>query len=353
LGKKAALNMGSSLKPTIRDVAEQAGVSLATVSYVLSGRNGGSTRISEPTKERVLQAAQSLGYVANHAARGMRRGRTDTVAVAVEDLESPWNRSLAEAAYRILPGHDYRVVVLLGQDAWRNFMLSGGADGAVLGFSTESAEELRTIADLAARGVAQVVVSQTLEPKGFDVVSMGEGGGIAEAAEYLAARHRRIGVVHRVPARPGPGRLELFQAALARQGAELDPGLVRASAGSWRTTYRNAIELLSGPEPPTAFFATEDLDALCVSVAAERLGIAVPQELEIIGVGNSQLGQESEPVLSTVGPDPIQEDIVQLLLSRLEQRRQGRQEQDPAGRHVPAPWKLHLRGTTAGPGEAG
>jgi len=131
--------MGSSLKPTIRDVAEQAGVSLATVSYVLSGRNGGSTRISEPTKERVLQAAQALGYVANHAARGMRRGRTDTVAVVVENLDSPWARSLAEAANRILPSHGYRVVILLGQEAWRNFMLSGGADGAILGFSTGSA----------------------------------------------------------------------------------------------------------------------------------------------------------------------------------------------------------------------
>jgi LacI family transcriptional regulator len=350
------MNMGSSLKPTIRDVAEQAGVSLATVSYVLSGRNGGSTRISEPTKERVLQAAQSLGYVANHAARGMRRGRTDTVAVAVENLDSPWDRSLAEAAYRILPGHGYRVVILLGQEAWRNFMLSGGADGAILGFSEESAEELRTIADLAARGAAQVVVSQTLEPRGFDVVSMGEGGGIAEAAEYLAGRHRRIAVIDRQRTRygAGAGRLELFRTALERHGVQLDPALVRSSPGSWRTTYTDSIELLSGAEPPTAVFATDDLDALSASVAAERLGIEVPQDLEIIGVGNSQIGQESGPALSTVGPDPVQEDIVRLLLSRLEQRQQGHQEAAPsAGRHLPAPWKLHFRDTTMRRGEAG
>nr|WP_269092829.1 LacI family DNA-binding transcriptional regulator [Arthrobacter hankyongi] len=346
--------MGSSLKPTIRDVAEQAGVSLATVSYVLSGRNGGSTRISEPTKERVLQAAQSLGYVANHAARGMRRGRTDTVAVVVENLDSPWDRSLAEAAYRILPGHGYRVVILLGQEAWRNFMLSGGADGAILGFSTGSTEELRTIADLATRGAAQVVVSQTLEPKGFDVVSMGEGGGIAEAAQYLASGHRRIGVIERTGAhaRSGPSRLELFRSGLERHGVELDPALVRSSPGSWRTTYTDALELLSGKEPPTAVFATTDLDAVCVGIAAERLGIKVPQELEIIGVGNSDIGQDAEPALSTVGPDPVQDDIVRLLLSRLEARQHGGLENQPGGRHVPAPWKLHFRGTTARGGDA-
>jgi len=339
--------MGSSLKPTIRDVAEQAGVSLATVSYVLSGRNGGSTRISEPTKERVLQAAQALGYVANHAARGMRRGRTDTVAVVVENLDAPWDRSLAEAANRILPSHGYRVVILLGHEAWRNFMLSGGADGAILGFSTGSAEELRTIADLVARGAAQVVVSQSLEPRGFDVVSMGEGGGIAEAAQYLASRHRRIGVIDRVhtAAGSGPGRLELFRTGLERHGVELDPALVRSSPGSWRTTYTEALDMLSGGDPPTAVFATSDLDAVCVGVAAERLGIKVPQQLEIIGVGNSDFGQDAEPALSTVGPDPVQDDIIRLLLVRLEAR-QGRPEGQSGGRHVPAPWRLHFRGTT-------
>ena len=158
LGEEGRTSWGVRFKPTIRDVAERAGVSLATVSYVLSGRHGGSTRISEPTKARVVEAAKSLGYVPNHAARGMRRGRTDTVAVVVENLDSAWDRQLAEVANRVLPEHGYRVVVLLGQEAWRNFMLSGGADGAILGFSTETPEEDHTLRDLADRGVAQVVV---------------------------------------------------------------------------------------------------------------------------------------------------------------------------------------------------
>ncbi|NKX51729.1 LacI family transcriptional regulator, partial [Arthrobacter deserti] len=151
----------------------------------------------------------------------------------------------------------------------------------------------------------------------------------------------------------GKNRLELFRSALGRQGAGLDPALTRSSPGSWRTTYTDALELLSGAEPPTAVFATTDLDAVCVWVAAERLGIRVPEELEIIGVGNSEIGQESEPALSTVGPDPVQDEIVRLLLSRPEERQPGQPGPGPAGRHVPAPWKLHLRGTTAGQGGAG
>ncbi|GAP54522.1 maltose regulon regulatory protein MalI, partial [Arthrobacter sp. Hiyo6] len=94
-------------KPTIREVADQAGVSLTTVSYVLSGRHGGTTRISQPTQDRVRTAAEKLGYVANQAARGMRRGRTDLVAVAIGDLESDRDRAVATAAARILPQHGY------------------------------------------------------------------------------------------------------------------------------------------------------------------------------------------------------------------------------------------------------
>lgn len=161
--------MRSVSNPTIRDVAERAGVSLTTVSYVLSGRSGGTTRISRPTQERVMAAAGELGYVPNQAARGMRRGRTDLVAIAIGDLEWPPDRALATAAASILPRHGYQPVILLGQ-TWRQFMLSGGADGVIVGVAPHAAAQDGTIAELARRGVAQVVISETMHPAGFDVL---------------------------------------------------------------------------------------------------------------------------------------------------------------------------------------
>ncbi|TSE17397.1 LacI family transcriptional regulator [Arthrobacter sp. KBS0703] len=154
--------MRSLSNPTIRDVAERAGVSLTTVSYVLSGRSGGTTRISQPTQERVLAAVGDLGYVPNQAARGMRRGRTDLVAIAIGDLEWPPDRALATAAASILPRHGYQPVILLGQ-TWRQFMLSGGADGVIVGVSPQAAAEDGTITELARRGVAQVVIAETMQ----------------------------------------------------------------------------------------------------------------------------------------------------------------------------------------------
>ncbi|PNH85538.1 LacI family transcriptional regulator [Arthrobacter sp. AFG20] len=154
--------MRSMSGPTIRDVAERAGVSLTTVSYVLSGRSGGTTRISPSTQERVMAAVDDLGYVPNQAARGMRRGRTDLVAIAIEDLEWPPDRALAAAAAAILPRHGYQPVILLGP-SWRQFMLAGGADGVIVGVLPVSEEEDQAIAELARRGIAQVVISESVK----------------------------------------------------------------------------------------------------------------------------------------------------------------------------------------------
>jgi len=176
-------------KPTIRDVAEAAGVSLTTVSYVLSGRPGGNTRISQPTQDRVHAAARELGYVPNRAARGMRRGRTDVVAVAITDLEDSWDRALAVAAARILPLHGYQPVILVGE-SWRHFMLSGGADAVILGSkpAERTAADLETVTELGARGVAQLAFSDTPQPDGVDVLAPGTAGTAESLAEHAVAR---------------------------------------------------------------------------------------------------------------------------------------------------------------------
>lgn len=158
-------------------------MSLTTVSYVLSGRPGGNTRISQPTQDRVHAAAHELGYVPNRAARGMRRGRTDVVAVAITDLDDAWDRALAAAAARILPRHGYQPVILVGE-SWRQFMLSGGADGVILGSNPaeRTAGDLEAMQELGARGVAQLVFSNSVQPDGVDVLAPGpRGTGGAEA----------------------------------------------------------------------------------------------------------------------------------------------------------------------------
>ena len=175
-------------KPTIRDVAQTAGVSLTTVSYVLSGRSGGTTRISEATQDRVHAAVRELGYVANSAARGMRRGRTELVAVAVPDLEQPRDRAIATVLARILPEHGYQSVILLGGN-WRQFMLAGGADGVIRTSAPEADDDSGAMAELASRGTPHVLITHDAGPGslavrgGHDVVPAG-----TDTPEILAGR---------------------------------------------------------------------------------------------------------------------------------------------------------------------
>ncbi|MEV7606873.1 LacI family DNA-binding transcriptional regulator [Paenarthrobacter sp. NPDC089322] len=332
--------MSKGNKPTIRDVANAADVSLATVSYVLSGRLGGTTRISQPTQDRVLAAVKELGYVPNQAARGMRRGKTDVVAVAIGDLEWPWDRALATAAARILPQHGYQPVILLGED-WRKFMMSGGADGVIIGYFPEARSEDRTITELARRGVAQVVISGTMKPGGFDVLAPEQDAGLQECMAFLTASHRRIACIRRAePAGRPKSRFAAYAAGLEKAGIPLEETLVRTSGHRPDIAYRSALQLLQLPDRPTAIFATDDMEALQAIRAAYRLGLRVPEDIQIVGVGNSTEGQNYDPPLTTVGPEPIFEQVVRMLLDRLAG------SAPPEGVRVPAPWKLHRRGTT-------
>ncbi|MFC7846997.1 LacI family DNA-binding transcriptional regulator [Arthrobacter sp. NPDC057388] len=199
--------------PTIRDVAERAGVSLTTVSYVLSGRSGGTTRISPSTQERVLAAVDDLGYVPNHAARGMRRGRTDLVAIAIEDLEWPPDRALAMAAAAILPRHGYQPVILLGQ-SWRQFMLAGGADGVIVSVPSSSGEEDHAVAELARRGIAQVVISESVHAEQAVALLMDRMAGYAAQAAEASSSWKRLSG----HALLGGGALQLLNEVLSAAG---------------------------------------------------------------------------------------------------------------------------------------
>ncbi|HEY3573237.1 MAG TPA: LacI family DNA-binding transcriptional regulator [Arthrobacter sp.] len=199
--------------PTIRDVAERAGVSLTTVSYVLSGRTGGTTRISPSTQERVMAAVDDLGYVPNQAARGMRRGRTDLVAIAIDDLEWPPDRALATAAAAILPQHGYQPVILLGQ-SWRQFMLAGGADGVIVAVLPTTEEEDHAIAELARRGIAQVVISDSLQAEQAVALLMDRIAAYAARAAESTSWKRLSG-----HALFGGGALQMLNEILSAAGA--------------------------------------------------------------------------------------------------------------------------------------
>lgn len=318
--------------PTIKLVAAEAGVSVATVSYVLSGRAGGEARIGEQTKARVLEAATRLGYQPNQQARGVRRGRTEQVCLVLRQLDSPWAKAMADEVSRTMREIGYSSLILLDGD-WSKFLLGRGADGALIDH-LNPATDGPMLKALAQQGVALVVHSNELEPDGFDVIRSEEQTALAEAMDLLTANHTRIACLQRTR---DDSRYAAYRAGLERAGLPYDERLIRTTRNSKDLAYRAAVDLLDRDDRPTAIFACSDLTATSAIWAAHRLGLAIPEELQIVGVGNTPDAAQSDPPLTSVGPDAVFPAAAQLLLTRLKNGGPGRLHE--------APWRLHRRTT--------
>jgi DNA-binding LacI/PurR family transcriptional regulator len=272
--------------PTIADVAAHAGVGLGTVSRVLNA----SPKVSEATRARVLDAIEILGYRPNPLARGLSLGRCQTVGVvvpffthasAVERLRGVV-AALDESRYDLVlfnvesPVHrDEHLGALTGRDR---------ADGLLVMSLPVPARELNR---LRGAGVPVVLVDATAE--GVPTVFTDDLDGGRLATQHLVdLGHRSIGFLGDDPDNPfgftsSTWREAGYRAVLDRAGIEWRPELVRHAPHDRTVAQALAAELLARPAPPTAIFASSDVQATGVLAAAAAAGRRVPEDLSVIG----------------------------------------------------------------------
>ncbi|MEV0907849.1 LacI family DNA-binding transcriptional regulator [Streptomyces hokutonensis] len=328
--------------PTIRDVAEHAGVSKSLVSLVLRG----SEQVRPEKRQAVLAAVEELGYRPNAAARSLSERRTRSVGVLLNDLRNPWfvelldglGSRLHERGLHMLLA-DGRLNRRLGEDLTRTFT-ELRVDGLVAVGTLPATDELR-----AAAGHIPTVVAGAREPvlPHVDVVAGDDAHGARLATEHLVdLGHRRIahiagqGVV-------GELRRTAFETVVREHGltdlATVEQGDLTEEGG-----YRAMVRLLNAPEPPTAVFAFNDIACVGALSAAEESGLRVPRDLSLVGYDNTYLARLRHLWLTTV--DNASHDIgrraAQHLLDRMA---------NPArpGETVLSPPTLQVRGTTGPP----
>lgn len=328
--------------PTIRDVAERAGVSKSLVSLVLRG----SDQVRPERRQAVLAAVEELGYRTNAAARSLSERRTRTVGVLLNDMRNPWfvelldglNSRLHDGGLRMLlaDGHLNR---RLGEDLTRTFT-ELRVDGLIAVGTLPPSEALRTAA-------AQIptVVAGAREPAlpVVDIVANDDEHGARLATEHLIGLgHRRIahiagqGVV-------GDLRRRSFEAVMREHGLD-DTAIVEQGDLTEEGGYRATVRLLSAPQRPTALFAFNDIACVGALSAAEEIGLDVPRDLSLVGYDNTYLSRLRHLWLTTV--DNASHDVgrraAQHLIDRIA---------DPArpGTTVLAAPTLEVRGTTAPP----
>ncbi|ALV32048.1 LacI family DNA-binding transcriptional regulator [Streptomyces sp. CdTB01] len=328
--------------PTIRDVAEQAGVSKSLVSLVLRG----SEQVRPEKREAVLRAVRELGYRPNAAARSLSEQRTRTVGVLLDDLRNPWFVELLDGLNSLL--HAAGLHMLLA-DARLNRRTGQDLTGPFLDLGVDGLVVVGTLPDLAALGaVAEripVVVAGAREaaPAGVDVVAGDDELGARLVTEHLIGLgHRRIAHIAGYGA-VGELRRRSFEAAMREHGLA-DRAVVEPSDMTEEGGYRTTVRLLSRAERPTAVFAVNDIASVGALSAAEELGLRVPHDVSVVGYDNTSISRLRHVWLTTVdgAGHEVGRRAARCLLDRFE--RPG-----GAGRlHLAAP-ALEIRGTTAAP----
>jgi len=324
-------------RATIRTVAQAAGVSTATVSYVLSGRSGNteSSGVSSETELRVREAALRLGYRPNQAARAIRTGKSNLMMLSLTMLSDPWSLSVSKAVGSAVADAGITPMILADTD-WRTAIRRQGADVVFID-AADGEGDAELLAELALSN-RLVVFSETLEPNGFDVVRSMAGKSMEQAMDHLTASHSTVGCLTSAPSRKAPrqGRYGAYVRGLERAGLELREDHVATFDGDEFSAYEAAVTLLDQPDPPTAIFATSDFVAIAAIHAAQRLRLDVPGDVAVVGVGNTLQGEAMAPSLTSVGPAGFFDGLARFLVDRAH---------DPAAavQVLEFPWQLFVR----------
>jgi LacI family transcriptional regulator len=332
-------------RATVRDIAAETGVSIATVSRVLNQAGN----VAPQTRELVEQAVERLGL----RAPGPRGGQPKPVAGAVY-VRCPYVLSdyfglIVSSIAETLERHGRRVVLNAGVAAQHTPALARltgghGLAGAILILPPESSDEL---VQLQGRRFPFVVVDpRTTLPRDIPSVSAAHFAGARQVTTHLVELgHTRIGVI------AGPrewlasdARMGGHAAACADGGILPDAELVRYVEPTTEQGYRAAGQLLDLPNRPTALAAFNDKAAVGAMQAAVERGLRIPADLSIAGFDDIDLSRATSPLLTTVR-QPLQEmgRMAVSLLTRLLDRH------EVEALHVELATELIIRGSTAPP----
>ncbi|WP_090590388.1 LacI family DNA-binding transcriptional regulator [Auraticoccus monumenti] len=340
-GRRGAAEGSRARRVTLRDVAEEAGVSVTTVSYVLSGRADRATGMPVETRERVAAAAERLGYTANTAARVLRRQRTELIALAYAPPVSPWLDQLTAQCEDLAAERGYSVIGLPIRRPERaahslRVLERGYVDGAII-VSLPPDIDVNHYARTT-RGL--VVFHEHLSVPRVDVVRAHERAGMAAATRYLIEQGRRriAYLAHAAPVDLSPGeRYAGYRDAFAEAGRPVPDELVRTGADDRAGAVVAVRSLLDHPDPPDALVSESDRGALAALQAAADRGIKVPDDFAVVGAGNTSEGLFASPPLTSVGSDQLEfRPLVEALFARIE-------DPDRPAQEIVMPWRLHHR----------
>lgn len=303
----------------IFDIAKEAEVSIATVSKVVNNTG----RISDKTRKKVLEIIEKHNYTPNSLATALTGKFSYTLGLIIPNLANPFFGEIAKSVEDRARELGFSVMICsTDYDADREasyftLLQKKRVDGVIIlsGF-----EDQHTITrNLVKPNMPVALIARDIPTISINSVSIDDFVGGYEAAKHLIGLgHRRMGlIVENI--RCAKERVRGFNQALEEHDLQLDESLVLLGEATVPNGKKLALQLLSGDEPPTAIFATNDLLAIGTIQAVNEHGLKVPQDVSVIGFDNTMLATITDPPLTTIA-QPMEQmgrQIVDLLVQEL------------------------------------
>jgi LacI family transcriptional regulator len=308
---------------TIADVAQEAGVSMMTVSRAINNKEG----ISEETRQRILEIAERIGYRPSSVARALATNRSCTIGLVIPDVANPFFSQIVRGAEDLAYDSGYNVfLVNTGEDIEReeaalNSLLDKHVDGAILCSSRLPEEKL---GEYILRFTNIVLINRILEATRANCVTINinDGFGAQQAVSHLISQgHQKIGLIAGPQGSVSSQRRRIgYQQGLSINNLVFEDRLVVACKPNIEGGYQSAKAFLSTHEDVTAIVAYNDMVAFGVYQACDELGKVIPDDIAIISFDDIPLAAFVKPSLSTLRIDKrvLGNDAMQTLISMID-----------------------------------
>ena len=291
-------------KASAVDVAKRAGVSRTTVSFVLNNSPG--KMISEETRQRVLRAAEELGYEPNEYARGLAQMRRNSIGVFICHSQSIFSDAyipkVIEGAAQTLNKFRFQLILQplkLDQSDYLRIAKKDNLDGVIFINIHDESAAFKKLVD----SKFPFVVIGTVKHNEIIQVDIDNRKSAKEAVRYLLKLgHREIGMIAHasVVYNASYSRVEGYKEAMREANSDIKDEWIRVADFSEESGYRAMKELLKLKEPLTAVFAGNDVIAYGAIKAIQDAGLNIPDDISIVGFDDDYLSRYLNPPLTTI-----------------------------------------------------
>lgn len=306
---------------TIKDVADYAGVSRATVSRVINNH----PYVTGDVRERVHEAMHALGYHPNRAAQRLRANSSDLLGLIIPDIQNPLFQSIVRGVEDAAYNHQMNVILCNTDDipdkqkAYLRVMQAEHAAGLIV-VPTHPGDG-SVLAPVRQAGIPMVFLDRDVQDFEADTVKVDNERGAYLAVQHLISLgYRRIGIIAGTQfLTPGYERLRGAMNALAAAQLEVEPNWVKVGNFRLESGYDLVCELMQAANPPDALFICNNLMTLGALRALHELGAHIPDDVALVGFDDMPWAGDLNPPLTAVAQPGYElgQQAVEMLLKRM------------------------------------